>query len=100
MNVLFLVILLLVPQKGHKSHSVSLAWQTTTCSDNCPDHYRVYRTSVSGSYTSVPYASTTALSYQDAAVNAGQVLYYRVTAVNDAGESAPSNEVRAVVPRP
>ncbi len=41
----------------------------------------------------------TVTSYDDAAVTNGTTYYYRVTAVNAVGESAPSNEV-AATPQP
>ena len=56
--------------------------------------YDVYKGSASGAETL--YATTgNVLAYTDIAVANGQTYYYKVTAVNSAGESEPSNEASA-----
>jgi fibronectin type 3 domain-containing protein len=57
--------------------------------------YDVYKGSASGAETL--YATTgNVLAYTDIAVANGQTYYYKVTAVNSAGESEPSNEASAI----
>lgn len=79
------------------SHSVSLGW---AASSSAVVGYYVYSgTQASGPFArlnSTPMATT---SYSDSTVQAGQTYYYYVTAVDSSGmESAPSNEVSAVIP--
>jgi fibronectin type 3 domain-containing protein len=58
--------------------------------------YNVYRgTTSGGEQLYAPGLRGTRLD--DSAVTRGQTYYYRVTAVNAAGESAPSREVSARV---
>ena len=54
--------------------------------------YNIYRALASGGEGLTPYASTTSTSYADGAVTNGTPYYYKVTAVNTGGESAPTPE--------
>jgi len=58
--------------------------------------YNVYRSLTSGNEGTTPYrAGLTAPSLIDTSVSNGTRYYYTVSAVNEAGESAPSTEVSA-----
>lgn len=78
--------------------SASLAWGAAT--DNVAvDHYEVYRSTTSGFTPSLAnrIATPTGLSYSDTGLAAG-TYYYRVAAVDQAGNIGPaSNEASAVV---
>jgi Cep192 domain 4/Abnormal spindle-like microcephaly-assoc'd, ASPM-SPD-2-Hydin/HYDIN/CFA65/VesB-like, Ig-like domain len=81
-------------------HSVDLTWSASTTSGVVG--YNIYRSTVSGSgYSKVNGTPNTDTSYTDTTVTSGQTYYYVAKAVdgNDV-ESAPSNEVQAVVPSP
>ena len=54
--------------------------------------YNVYRGTAPGS-EQLYVAGLTLSRFDDFAITPGQTYYYRVTAVNAAGESAPSAEV-------
>lgn len=71
---------------------VGLSWAITTGATS----YKVYRVYYGQSgFTHIGNASET--NYKDVAVDKGRVAYYRVTAVNEAGESAPSSEIQVDV---
>ena len=54
--------------------------------------YKIYRsTSSAGPFVAVASVSGTTTTYKDASTTRGATCYYEVTAVNSAGESAPSN---------
>ena len=60
------------------------------------DEYKVYRsTSANGSYTGISYTTNT--SYTDEDVKSGTTYYYKVTAWNEAGESAKSEYTSAKI---
>ncbi|WP_128894651.1 Kelch repeat-containing protein [Longirhabdus pacifica] len=70
---------------------ITLNWSSVVEADN----YSVYRSLTSGgSYTSVA-TSVYSTSYVDSPLTNGTTYYYVVTAVNDNGESAYSNEASA-----
>ncbi|MFA5896389.1 MAG: fibronectin type III domain-containing protein [Thermoplasmata archaeon] len=74
--------------------SVRLSWDTPRSYGTPILGYTIYRGDQSGEevwHASVGPTNT----YVDATVTNGQTYYYRVTAVNGAGEGAPSNEVSA-----
>jgi fibronectin type 3 domain-containing protein len=79
---------------------VALSWTASTTST--VTGYNVYRGSVSGGpYVRVNSSPDAATTYTDSTVQAGQTLYYVVTAVDGSGdESAHSNQVQVVVPSP
>jgi hypothetical protein len=80
-------------------HKVQLSWGA---SQSGVLGYRVYRSETSGaSYTLLIDAPFNALTYTDKTVVSGTTYYYVVTSVDAAGgESAYSNQVKAVVPTP
>jgi hypothetical protein len=70
---------------------VVLAWVATTGTDS----YNVYRGTVAGGpYSKISSSSTTGST--DSTVTNGSTYYYVVTAVNSAGESGYSNQVKAI----
>ena len=72
---------------------VTLSWQA--CGGAAS--YNVYRGTMAGGESAVPLAvGVTGASYTDAGCADGATYYYKVAAVNGAGTSAPSSEVRAV----
>jgi predicted phage tail protein len=61
--------------------------------------YRVYRsTNETGTYSLI--ASPTALTYTDTGLTNGQTYWYKVSAVNVAGEGAQSPAISANIPQP
>jgi hypothetical protein len=81
---------------GKNAKGVKLAWGVPSSSGSSAiTGYRIYRGTSSGGetfYTSVGVVT----SYTDTGTTSGTVYYYRVTAVNSAGESPQSNEANAV----
>ena len=80
-------------------HSVALSWNAST---SAVTGYNIYRGSASGGpYARINSVLDASTSYSDGSVQAGQVDYYVVTAVDGTGvESAYSNEVQVVIPTP
>ncbi len=77
------------------SKGVSLSWRTPTSSGSSPiTGYRVYRSTSAGAETFL-VAIGKVTSYRDTATLAGVTYYYRITAINAAGESPLSNEASA-----
>jgi Glycosyl hydrolases family 39 len=70
--------------------SVSLSWKASSGAVS----YNVYRGTVSGQET-VLVSGLSSTSYADGSVANGTTYFYEVTAVNGAGESGRSNEVKA-----
>ncbi|HUI41246.1 MAG TPA: IPT/TIG domain-containing protein [Terriglobia bacterium] len=83
---------------GTGAHSVTLNWDGSTGGGQVTG-YNVYRGTTSGGETLLTSAGDI-LTFQDAAVSAGQTYYYEVTATGPGGESGRSNEAIAVVPAP
>ena len=78
-------------------HSVHLSWKAST---SAVAGYNVYRRSASG-FTRINSAPVHGTTYVDTSVQPGQTYYYVTKAVGSTGaESAPSNEVQAMVPSP
>ena len=78
-------------------HSVHLSWKAST---SAVAGYNVYRRSASG-FTRINSAPVHGTTYIDTSVQPGQTYYYVTKAVGSTGaESAPSNEVQAMVPSP
>jgi hypothetical protein len=76
------------------THSVRLAWSAASSGGSAISGYRIYRgTQRRGENLVTPVASVgDILSYTDDAVSAGVTYYYKVSAVNVAGEGALSGE--------
>ncbi len=81
-------------------HSATLTWVASTSSNVAG--YNVYRGTTSGGpYTLINATPTSALTYVDTTVAAGQTYYYVVESVGTNGSlSAASNEASAVIPSP
>jgi fibronectin type 3 domain-containing protein len=76
------------------SASIALTWAASTGATS----YNVLRSQTPGGEGTVPYASNiSATTYTDKGVSAGTTYYYQVSAVNSAGQSAPSSEASAIV---
>lgn len=76
---------------GALASGIFLAW---TLSDDATS-YNLYRGTVSGGESL--YQTGVLSGYLDTNVTLGTTYYYKVTAVNESGESGPSNEATAVV---
>jgi len=79
------------------SGSVALSW-TTPLSDGgaAITGYNIYRGTSAGGEAATPVATNVAATaYSDNGLVNGVTYYYKVTAVNSAGESAPSTEASA-----
>jgi probable HAF family extracellular repeat protein len=83
---------------GGSSGRVTVAWLASPGATS----YNFYRSTVQGGQGSVPYQTGVVgdplngfLTFVDTAVANGTTYYYQISAVNDSGESAPSNEVGA-----
>lgn len=71
---------------------VSLTWNGSTGATS----YNIYRSLTAGGEGATAYATgVTSTSFTDTGVTNGTTYYYKVTAVNSAGESGPSNEAFA-----
>ncbi len=76
------------------SDGISLSWSPPTSDGGSPiTSYKIYRGTISG--TETYFTSVTDTSYTDTSVSAGTTYYYKVSAVNIAGEGPPSNEANA-----
>lgn len=80
------------------SHSVTLSW---TASSGVTG-YHIYRSTISGTgYAKLNSSPSSAATYTDNNVVAGQTYYYTVTSVNSSGvQSSYSSEAKAVIPTP
>jgi len=81
-------------------HTVSLAWTASTDAAANPSlTYNVYRSaSCSEAFVKLNASPDAATTYVDAAVFAVDNYCYQVTAVLNAAESVPSNQVAAMIP--
>jgi fibronectin type 3 domain-containing protein len=78
-------------------HSVLLSWRAST---SAVAGYNVYRRDTAG-LTKINTQPVPDTNYVDSSVKPGTVYFYVAKAVDSSGkESAPSNEVRAVIPSP
>jgi fibronectin type 3 domain-containing protein len=73
---------------------ILLTWAVTPGATS----YNIYRATSSRAEGTIPYSTGLTTSSFTDAVPLGSTFYYRVTAVNHAGESPPSNETLASVP--
>jgi hypothetical protein len=81
-------------------HSATLTWVASTSANVAG--YNVYRGTVSGGpYTLLNASPTSAVTYADTTVQAGQTYYFVVKAVGSDGSlSIASNEAPATIPTP
>jgi hypothetical protein len=73
--------------------TVGLSWSAPDDGGSPITGYQISRGLTAGGET--PYATVPGTSFTDSAVSWGTAYYYRVTATNAVGSSAPSNEVSA-----
>ena len=77
---------------------VILRWDPAESSSEHPvEKYNIYRGNSSGNETFYKSVDASITTYNDYNVEIGKTYYYYVTAVNDVGESVPSNEANATV---
>lgn len=105
--VSILASLLLGTSARAQSHSVTLSWTvstddtTTSCASPNTCLQNVYRAtgacSSSSTFSVVSSPLSTANSFVDSNVSVGQTYCYQVTFVINGFESAPSNQVSAVI---
>ena len=75
---------------------VNLSWSAPAFNGGAPiTNYRVYRGTTSGGETLLAEIGPSP-TFNDTGLANGQTYFYNVTAVNSAGEGAPSNEVSAI----
>ncbi len=76
--------------------SVSLSWTPPAGDGGSPlINYKIYRSDNNGS-SYVQVGTSTSTSYVDTTVTTGVIYYYKVTAVNNNGESGDSNVIVAL----
>jgi len=82
------------------AHSVDLTWTWSQGDGVAATGFHVERSLVSGGpYAVIATVSDPAvMAYSDATVLSGLTYYYVVTAFNDGGDSAPTNEAAAIIP--
>jgi fibronectin type 3 domain-containing protein len=88
---LLALLTIVVAWPGHSqgNHAITLTWNASAGATS----YNVKRSTSAG--TEVTIGTTTTLTYVDTNGVAGTQYFYVVTAVNQFGESGPSNEVAA-----
>lgn len=70
---------------------VTLSWSSAIGASS----YNVYRGTTAGGEAATPLATGVSIPYADTSVTNGTAYFYKVTAVDAAGESTPSNEASA-----
>ena len=75
---------------------VTLNWNASSGATS----YKIYRGTSPGGEAGTAVGSSATPTYSDTAVTNGTTYYYKVTAVNDNGESGPSNEAFATPAAP
>jgi outer membrane protein assembly factor BamB len=79
--------------------TVHLSWTAPSDGGSPITGYRIYRATASGGEKFLRLVNASTLSFDDNSVSNGTTYYYRVSAVNGAGEGALSNEASAT-PQP
>ena len=78
------------------NNQISLQWSAPASDGGSAiTAYNVYRGTTPGGEGTTPIATVVTTSYIDSTATNGQTYYYHVTAVNNVGESSPSNEASA-----
>lgn len=93
-----LLIMVALPSLAQGAHSVAL---TCTASPDPVSGYQFFKATTSGNYTTpLNVSPVTACALTDAAVTAGQKLFYVARAISIDGlvQSPNSNEAQAVIP--
>lgn len=95
-----------LPVTTPTTHRVCFSWNWTQGTGSAATQFNVKRATVSGGpYTQIGNVPVGQLTYIDQGNSTGNSLpegaqfFYVVTAANGAGESAPSNEAGATIPK-
>jgi|SRR5580700_9774719 hypothetical protein len=84
------------PGSPTPKHSVSLSWKAST---SVGVRYNVYRRGLTGEPLKLNSGPAQNTSYVDSPVEAGQIYFYTVKAIDSKGTpSTPSNEVKVEIP--
>ena len=80
------------------TNQVSLSWAAPSGANAAPTGYNVYEATAPGHESGTPINGATPIAgtnYSASGLSNGQSYYFEVTAINSAGEGAPSNEATA-----
>ncbi|MBN1898326.1 MAG: T9SS type A sorting domain-containing protein [Spirochaetes bacterium] len=80
----------LISARGSLGGAIELTWQDVV-NDN---GYNIYKSSDGVAYNLIGSAAKNSTTYQDTTSESGKAYYYRIAAVNNAGESDGSNVVQ------
>jgi fibronectin type 3 domain-containing protein len=99
-QIVVLAISLTIVSGCRSEHSVTLNWQQAPATQGTKiAGYNIYRATTKGGPYSPIASRVPATSYKDEPVSSGEIYYYVVTSVDDAGhESGYSQEISARVP--
>lgn len=75
---------------GHTINSVSLMWMDNSTKET---GFKIYRKVDGGSFSLFQTVAANTTTWTNTGLNTGHTYYYHVTAYNDKGESAPTNNV-------
>ena len=75
---------------GHTINSVSLMWMDNSTKET---GFKIYRKIDGGAFSLFQTVAANTTTWTNTGLNSGHTYYYQVTAYNDKGESAPSNNV-------
>jgi len=95
--IFVLSAILFWPSSGlhaQNGHSIVLTWTAPTVG-GAPTSYNVKRGTTGGTEVTIASVPVPTVTYSDTTGVGGTKYFYVVTAVNSAGESAPSNEASA-----
>lgn len=93
--VALLLVIVAWPGRSQGAHSNTLSWTAPT-SGGAVANYNVKRSTSAGTETTIATLPATQLTYVDTNGVAGTKYFYVVSASNQFGESANSNEVGAI----
>jgi fibronectin type 3 domain-containing protein len=84
-------------QASFGNAQIQLTWTAPSSNGGAAiQYYRIYRGTSSGSETFLVNTIGAVTTYLDESLTNGQIYFYKITAVNIAGESTYSNEVSAI----
>lgn len=81
--------------RAQGTHNITLAWNAPT-TGGAVATYNVKRSTSSGTEATIASTPANTRTYVDSSGTAGTTYFYVVTAVNQFGESGPTNEVSAI----
>jgi hypothetical protein len=78
-------------------HAIDVSWQNIS---QYADRYRIYRSTIDSitGYTLTDSVSRSTTQYTDVSVVANQIYWYRVSAVNNAGETFSNSDSAVIIP--